>query len=48
MSSPFTLAMDWLVFTLQTGSARDTMEMVGGDWTKSEPDFAAIPRPGSE
>ena len=44
MSSPFTLTIDWLAFTLPSGSARDTMQMLGGDWTKSE---AAIPPLGS-
>ena len=33
MSSPFTLTIDWLAFTLPSGSVRDTMEMVGDDWT---------------
>jgi hypothetical protein len=39
MSSPFTLTIDWLAFTLPSGSAGDTMQMLGGDWTKSETGF---------
>ena len=36
MSSPFTVTIDWLAFTLPSGSVQDTMQMVGGDWTKSK------------
>ena len=43
MSSPFTLTIDWLAFTLPSGSARDTMQMLGGDWTKSETGFRGYP-----
>ena len=43
MSSPFTLTIDWLAFTLPSGSARDTMEIVGGDWTKSDIGFRGYP-----
>ena len=43
MSSPFTLTIDWLAFTLPSGSARDTMEIVGGDWTKSDTGFRGYP-----
>ena len=28
MSSPFTLTIDWLAFTLPAGSAQDTMRML--------------------
>ena len=45
MSSPFTLTIDWLVFTLPSGSVKDTMEMVGGDWTKSDTGFRGYPAP---
>jgi hypothetical protein len=34
MSSPF---------TLPSGSVKDTMQMVGGDWTKSETGFRGYP-----
>ena len=43
MSSPFTLTIDWLAFTLPSGSARDTMQMLGGDWTKSDTGFRGYP-----
>jgi len=43
MSSPFTLTIDWLAFTLPAGAARDTMEMVGDDWTKSDTGFRGYP-----
>ena len=31
MSSPFTLTIDWLAFTLPSGSVKDTVEMLGSD-----------------
>jgi hypothetical protein len=43
MSSPFTLTIDWLAFTLPAGSAQDTMQMLGGDWTKSTAGFRGYP-----
>jgi phage replication initiation protein len=43
MSSPFTLTIDWLAFTLPSGSARDTLQMLGGDWTKSDTGFRGYP-----
>ena len=43
MSSPFTLTIDWLAFTLPTGSIQDTMEMLGGDWTKGATGFRGYP-----
>ena len=43
MSSPFTLTIDWLAFTLPSGSAEDTMQMLGGDWTKSNTGFRGYP-----
>ncbi|MCG3774544.1 MAG: hypothetical protein JW395_1367 [Nitrospira sp.] len=43
MSSPFTLTIDWLAFTLPSGSVKDTIEMLGGDWTKSETGFRGYP-----
>ena len=44
MSSPFTLTIDWLAFTLPMGSAQDTMTILEGDWTKSEVGFRGYPR----
>ena len=43
MSSPFTLTIDWLAFTLPAGSVQDTMQVLGGDWTKSEVGFRGYP-----
>ena len=43
MSSPFTLTIDWLAFTLPSGSVQDTMQMLGGDWTKSDTGFRGYP-----
>jgi phage replication initiation protein len=43
MSPPFTLTIDWLAFTLPSGSVKDTIEMVGGDWTKSATGFRGYP-----
>ena len=43
MSSPFTLTIDWLAFTLPSGSVQDTMQMLGGDWTKSHTGFRGYP-----
>jgi hypothetical protein len=43
MSSPFTLTIDWLAFTLPSGSAQDTMQRLGGDWTKSDTGFRGYP-----
>jgi DNA relaxase NicK len=43
MASPFTLTIDWLAFTLPTCSVNDTMQMVGGDWTKREQGFRRYP-----
>ena len=43
MSSPFTLTIDWLAFTLPAGSVQDTMQMLGGDWTKGATGFRGYP-----
>ena len=43
MSSPFTLTIDWLAFTLPSGSAQDTIEMIKGTGRRATPAFAAIP-----
>ena len=44
MSSPFTLTIDWLAFTLPIGVPKDTINLLGGDWTKSEIGFRGYPR----
>lgn len=43
MSSPFTLTIDWLAFTLPVGSVQDTIQMLGGDWTKGATGFRGYP-----
>ena len=43
MSSPFTLTIDWLSFTLPTGSVKDTMDVLEGEWTKSPSGFRGYP-----
>lgn len=43
MSSPFTLTIDWLAFTIRTATVRDTMRVIGGDWTKAETGFRGYP-----
>jgi len=43
MSSPFTLTIDWLAFTLPTGNVQNTMHVLGGDWIKSEGGFRGYP-----
>jgi DNA relaxase NicK len=43
MSSPFTLTMDWLSFTLPSGSVKETMEILEGEWTKSQAGFRGYP-----
>jgi len=39
MSSSFTLTIDWLAFTLPITSARETMQVLGGAWTRREGRF---------
>lgn len=43
MSSPFTLTIDWLAFTIPSGSVPAMMEVLGGDWTKSDTGFRGYP-----
>lgn len=43
MSFPFTLTIDWLAFTLPSGSVQDTIQILGGDWIKSEHGFRRYP-----
>jgi phage replication initiation protein len=43
MSSPFTLTIDWLAFTLPAASARDTMQVLGGEWSKGQTGFRGHP-----
>lgn len=39
MISPFTLTLDWLAFTVPDASIHDTMEVLGGSWTKGQTGF---------
>ncbi len=43
MSSPFTLTIDWLSFTLPSGTAKETMAILEGEWTKSQAGFRGYP-----
>jgi DNA relaxase NicK len=43
MSSPFTLTIDWLSFTLPTGTVKETMAILEGEWTKSQAGFRGYP-----
>lgn len=43
MSSPFTLTIDWLSFTLPNGTVKETMEILEGVWIKSQAGFRGYP-----
>lgn len=43
MSSPFTLTFDWLAFTLPAAGPRETMRILGGDWTRAAIGFRGYP-----
>ena len=43
MSSPFTVTIDWLAFTLPVATASETMRALRGDWTKGERGFRGYP-----
>ena len=43
MSSPFTLTIDWLSFTLPTGTGKETMDILEGEWIKSQAGFRGYP-----
>ena len=43
MSSPFTLTIDWLSFTLPSGTVKETMELLEGEWIKSQAGFRGYP-----
>ena len=43
MSSPFTLTIDWLAFTLPEASVQETISVLGGDWTKGKTGFRGYP-----
>jgi DNA relaxase NicK len=43
MSAPFSLTIDWLAFTLPTGTVKETMAILEGEWTKSQAGFRGYP-----
>lgn len=43
MSSPFTLTIDWLSFTLPSGTVKETIEILEGEWIKSQAGFRGYP-----
>lgn len=43
MSSPFTLTIDWLSFTVPSGKVKDIMEVLEGEWIKSQAGFRGYP-----
>ena len=43
MSSPFSLTIDWLSFTLPSGTVKETMEILEGEWIKSQSGFRGYP-----
>ena len=43
MSSPFTLTIDWLAFTLPVGTPRETMRVLEGEWTQGKTGFRGYP-----
>lgn len=43
MSSPFILTIDWLSFTLPSGTVKETMAILEGEWTKSQAGFRGYP-----
>jgi phage replication initiation protein len=43
MTSTFTLTIDWLSFTLPSGTVKETMEILEGEWIKSQGGFRGYP-----
>ena len=44
MISPFSLTIDWLSFTLPTGTVKETMDILEGEWIKDKGGFRGYPR----
>jgi phage replication initiation protein len=44
MSVPFTLTIDWLSFTLPTGTVKATLEVLEGEWIKDKGGFRGYPQ----
>jgi hypothetical protein len=42
MSSPFSLTIDWLSFTLPSGTVKETMGILEGDGSETRAGFEAI------
>ena len=42
MCSPFSLTIDWLSFTLPSGTVKNTMEVLEGEWMKDKGGFRGI------
>ena len=42
MSSPFSLTIDWLSFTLPSGTVKETMGILEGEWIRDKAGFEAI------
>ncbi len=43
MESPFTLAIDWLAFTVLASRPQEAMKLLGGDWSRAKEGFEASP-----
>ena len=44
MSSPFSLTIDWLSFTLPSATVKETMTVLEGDWIKDKGGFRGYPQ----
>ena len=44
MSTPFSLTIDWLSFTVPSGLVKETMELLEGDWIKDKGGFRGYPQ----
>src|SRR5688572_16966356 len=43
ISTPFTLIIDWLAFTVPDAFPADVMEILGGDWVQCDVGFRGYP-----
>jgi hypothetical protein len=43
MSTPLTLTIDWLAYTIPSGTANDTMAILEGEWIKCPAGFRGYP-----
>lgn len=44
MSSPFSLTIDWLSFTLPSGTVKETMGILEGEWIRNKGGFRGYPQ----